>query len=384
MPLLSISRSDEGARKSAFERPQRRHTRTNKAIASGSSAVHFVWFRFKGHEALDPVHWLLEGDPSIRWQALRDLVGAPAMQFEQERGKVASEGWGARLLALQGPDGAWPSEYHPDVYRGRPTSRHYIYKPDGCSTFYAMLLLRDLGLAPDDHRAHATCSLLLNEGVRADGGVMYMNDDGTTPSETCVTGMALSILSYFEVEDERLDTIAQHLVDQQMPDGGWNCQRVYGATHASMHTTILVLEGFHHYERHRGPGGVDPTEAASRGREFLLAHRLFRSHRTGEPIDPKTQHTHVSWPPFTVFVFPTQWHYDILRALDHFRAVEAPRDDRLSEAVENVMAARRPSGRWLLPHRWEPPTYFPLERVGRLSRWNTLRALRVLKWWADG
>lgn len=330
---------------------------------------------------MDPIEWLLEGDPSIRWQTLRDLVGAPVIDVARERSKVARDGWGARLLALQGADGAWPSEYHPDTYRSRPNSRHYLYKPDGASTFYALLLLRDFGLPFDNLQAQKACSLLLNAAMRSDGGLMPLNDDGTTPSETCVTGMGLSILSYYELKDERLDTIAEHLLHQQMADGGWNCQRVHGATHSSMHTTILALEGLQHYERHRQYRDGDVRGAARRGREFLLTHRLFRSHRTGDVINPKTQHTDVQWPAFTVFSFPPQWHYDILRALDYFQAVGAPRDERLAEAIQILYGARRASGRWPLQHRWEPPTYFTLERLGSASRWNTLRALRVLKWW---
>ena len=156
-----------------------------------------------------------------------------------------------------------------------------------------------------------------------------------------------------------------------MPDGGWNCRLPAGATHASMHTTISVLEGLHHYERHhrRGPRAV--RTAQRRGREFLLAHRLFRSHRTGAVIKPH----------FIRFAFPPRWHYDILRALDHFRAAGAAKDPRLAEAVDIVRRSRRPDGRWLLDHSYKGRTYFQLERVGAASRWNTLRALRVLKWW---
>jgi hypothetical protein len=158
-----------------------------------------------------------------------------------------------------------------------------------------------------------------------------------------------------------------------MPDGGWNCQRPWGATHSSVHTTINVLEGLHFYEM-LGRGRRRAVRAAQRrGREFLLAHRLFRSHSTGEVIKPV----------FLRFAFPPRWHYDVLRALDHFQAVGAPRDQRLAEAIELVRAARR-DGRWTLPHRFRGKTWFELERIGTPSRWNTLRASRVLKWWESG
>src|SRR6266581_7755477 len=153
-----------------------------------------------------------------------------------------------------------------------------------------------------------------------------------------------------------------------MPDGGWNCRRPYGATHASVHTTISALEGLRLYELHRGRKVREVQAAQRRGREFLLVHRLFRSHRTGEIIKPV----------FTRFSFPPRWHYDILRALDYFQAVNAPSEARLAEAIEIVRSRQGGDGRWSLENKYKGKTYFDLERVGARSRWNTLRALRVL------
>jgi len=186
--------------------------------------------------------------------------------------------------------------------------------------------------------------------------------------------MVLSILSYFEYDDDRLDAVAEHLLHEQMPDGGWNCRRDLGATHASVHTTISVLEGLRLYELHRRRKVGAVRAAQARGREFLLVHRLFRSHRTGEIIKPV----------FVQFSFPPRWHYDILRALDYFQAAGAPRDQRLGEAIDIVRGAQREDGRWTLENRYKGKTYFELERLGAPSRWNTLRALRVLKWWEGG
>jgi hypothetical protein len=237
-----------------------------------------------------------------------------------------------------------------------------------------MLLLRDFGLASDNRQARKACALLLDGGTRPDGGLHYAWPGWQGPSETCESGMGLSILLYFQCHDERLDTIADYLLEQQMPDGGWNCERLSGATHSSMHTTILALEALRLYELH-GARKVRAVRAAQRrGREFLLMHRLFRSDRTGDIINPE----------FVRFAFPPRWHYDILRALDHFQAVDAPRDDRLAEAIEIVRSTRRSDGRWSLQNRWAGKTYFELERLGAPSRWNTLRALRVLKWWDRG
>jgi hypothetical protein len=319
-----------------------------------------------GPHADEAVRWLLDGDPAIRWQTLRDLVGAAERSVERERRRVARDGWGARLLARQDRAGTWA---------GGRSSDGGLYSPKWISTTYTMLLLRDFGLPANNPQAHKACTLLLDRGLQRDGGVGY----GTWArwagrGETCVTGMILSILSYFEYDDARLDTIAAHLLEQQMPDGGWNCRRPRGATHGSVHTTISVLEGLRLHEAHRGRDAPALWAAQRRGREFLLVHRLFRSHRTGRVIKPE----------FTRFSFPPRWHYDVLRALDYFRAVDAPRDPRLAEAIGLVHSRRRADGRWSLQHSYPGKTYFRLERLGAPSRWNTLRALRVLKWWDGG
>jgi hypothetical protein len=303
--------------------------------------------------------WLLDGDPAIRWQVLSDVVGAAPRSVERERQRVAREGWGTRLLAKQDPEGTWA---------GGLSSDGGLYSPKWISTTYTMLLLRDLGLPAANRQARKACPLLLAGGLQRDGGINY---GWRGRSETCITGMVLSILSHFEYDDDRLDTIAEYLLKEQMPDGGWNCRRDHGATHASVHTTISVLEGLRLYERHRRRE-VDAVQSAqARGREFLLLHRLFRSHRTGEIIKPI----------FLRLSFPPRWHYDILRALDYFQAVSAPRDERLTEAIEIVRNKQHEDGRWLLENCYRGKAYFQMERLGAPSRWNTLRALRVLNWW---
>lgn len=305
----------------------------------------------------------MKGDPAIRWQVLRDLVGGAEARVEQKRRKIARDGWGARLLAKQDPDGRWA---------GGKTSDGGLYSPKWISTTYTMLLLRDFGLPSNNWQARKACALLLDRGLQRDGGISYGTwAKWTGRGETCVTGMVVSILSYFKHEDDRLDTVASHLLAEQMPDGGWNCRRPYGATHSSVHTTISVLEGLRYYELHRGVKLREVRAAQRRGREFLLVHRLFRSHRTGEIIKPL----------FTRFAFPPRWHYDILRALDYFQSVNAPRDPRLADAIDIVRGRQDEDGRWPLHHSYRGKTYFELERVGEPSRWNTLRALRVLKWW---
>ena len=308
------------------------------------------------------IEWLLDGDPAIRWQVLRDLTGANERTVARERRKIVRDGWGVRLLARQDPAGTWA---------GGQSSDGGLYSPKWTSTTYTMLLLRDFGLPQNNRQARKACRLLLEEGLQRDGGIDYgIWAKWLNKGETCVTGMVLSILSYFEYDDPRLETIAGHLLDEQMPDGGWNCRRYAGATHSSVHTTISALEGLRYYELHGGDK-VQVRAAQSRGREFLLAHRLFRSHRTGEIIKPA----------FLRFSFPPRWHYDVLRGLDYFQAVNALRDPRLAEAIDIVRGSRRADRRWPLQNRYRGKTYFEMERLGAASRWNTLRALRVLKWW---
>jgi len=311
--------------------------------------------RAKQKQAEDPavLAWLLEGDPAIRWQALRDLALAGRVEVERERGQVEHSGWGARLLSLQAREGTWGSG---------------LYNPKWTSTFYTLLLLRDFGLAPASAAAIKACSLLLERGLRPDGGVNY---GPAARSETCVTGMALSLACYFEQLGGRVDGIVGHLLEQQMSDGGWNCRRARGATHSSVHTTISVLEGLRLYELACTKQRAKVRAAQERAREFLLVHRLFRSHRTGRIMKSE----------FTRLVFPPRWHYDILRALDHFRSVSASFDPRLEEAVEFLKSKRAADGRWPLEYAYRGESHFQLERVGAASRWNTLRALRVLAWW---
>lgn len=302
------------------------------------------------------IAWLMRGDPSIRWQVQRDLLDAPPAVYEAERCRVAEQGWGARLLEKQNPDGMWANG---------------IYSPKWTSTTYTMLLLKHLGLPPEDQHAHHACAIFLEKGFYHDGGINFFKS--FKHSETCVTGMILSLLCYFRLPDERVHRIAEHLLDQQMKDGGWNCERPRGATHGSFHTTISVLESFHEYvlayPRHKQA----IQDSVQRAHEFLLLHRLYRSHRTGKIADPV----------MTRIFFPPRWHYDFLRALDYFRAVNAPRDERMTEAIDLLHRKQLADGRWKQGSHWAGRMFFEMEKVGQPGRWNTLRALRVLKWWGN-
>lgn len=307
------------------------------------------------NSASDQTRWLLSGDPAIRWQTRRDLLDVDPATVTSEQQAVATEGWGARLLSLQDAAGTWADG---------------MYTPKWTSTTYSTLLLRQLGLPPDNPQTARACSLLLDRGISDNGGIGY----GFSP-ETCVTGIVLSILSWFQYEDARLDAVVDYLLGEQMADGGWNCRlRRSEASHASMNTTILVLEGLLGYERHRARRSrrlAAVRSAQRRGREFLLAHHLYRSHTTGRII--RTE--------FTKLAFPPQWHFDFLRGLDYFRDSQAPRDPRLADAIDLLRHKRDANGRWPLEHRHRADYWFQLETIGLPSRWNTLRALRVLDWW---
>jgi hypothetical protein len=299
------------------------------------------------------IGWLMAGDPAIRWQVLRDLLGRDEPEWQAERAKVATTGWGAQLLTHQAADGSWP----PGIYA----------KWQG--THYTLLLLRSLGLAPDYDGAGRGARLLLEQGLQQDGGINYFARRGT--SETCITGMVLGVCAYFDQPRECLEGVFEHLLSVQTPDGGWNCQWTKGSKHGSFNTTVNVLEGLYEFERRAPERAAEAREAQARGREFLLAHRLFRSHRTGEVVKPM----------FMRLSFPPHWHYDILRALDYFQACGSEQDERLEDAILLLRERRQRDWRWNLENRYNGRVWFHLEATGRPSRWNTLRALRVSRWW---
>ncbi len=306
-------------------------------------------------DAADPVvAWLLLGDPAIRWQVLQDLLGLTGTKVAKEQARVEREGWGAQLLGFQNPHGGWAG----------------FYTPKWTSTTYTLLLLRALGLGRGNRAARIGTAVLLDQGLYPDNGINFWLPKRRS-SETCVTGMVVGIAARFAPADDRIENLVEYLLAEQMVDGGWNCRRRLGAKHSSLHTTICALEGLLEYEA----AGGKQTQATRRARElaheFLFVHQLYRSHRTGKVIDDR----------MTRFSFPPHWHYDILRGLDYLAAAGAPRDSRASAAIELVGKRRARNGRWLLDNTHKGRYYFAMEQPGEASRWNTLRALRVLRWW---
>jgi len=305
------------------------------------------------------IQWLLDSDPSIRWQVLRDLIGAPAQEVAAERAKVATEGWGAQLLASQGADGHW----------GAGTSN-----PEWV-TLQTLLLLRDMGLDPKSEQARGAVARVRDnvrwQGVLPQDAAWHGKPLFAGEVEPCINGRVVAVGSYF---GEDMQGIIDRLLGEQMVDGGWNCEQERGSTRGSFHTTICVLEGLLEHERATG-GSPAVTAARERGQEYLLERRLLHRRSTGEVIDPV----------WTQFSFPTGYHYDILRGLEYLRHVGITPEARIAEAIDLVASRREADGRWALEN--VHPDQLDAEPgavEGQPSRWNTLRALRVLDWYSQG
>lgn len=297
------------------------------------------------------VDWLLDSDPAIRWQVMRDLTHEPADVVAAERSKVASDGWGARLLALQGEDGLW----------GGGT-----LFPEWTSTTHTLLLLRYMGLDPMSAQARRAVALVRDNAKWEHAGQAYFSGE----VEPCINGKAVTIGSYF---GQDVSGIVDRLLSEQLSDGGWNCEAERGSTRSSFHSTIDVLEGLLEHERAMGHS-TEVTTARRRGHEYLLDRHMFRRLSTGELVNKE----------WLLFSFPPRWYYDALRGLDYLRSAEVEPDERWAEAIDLVNGKRADDGRWSLenPHPGRPGSvYFDMdEGEGKPSRWNTLRALRVLDW----
>ena len=316
------------------------------------------------------IQWLLESDPSVRWQTMRDLTHAPAAEVAAERAKVATQGWGAAILAAQSKDGT-----------GDPANRlpEYI-------VLRTLLLLRDMGLDPASEQAktaiarvRANVQWLMNirkEELPKDEDISWWHKPFFAGEvEPCINGRVVTIGAYF---GENMQPLVDRLLGEQMADGGWNCDQEIGSTRGSFHTTICVLEGLLEFERANGKSAAI-TAARERGHEYLLARHLFKRLSTGEAI-VKDRKDGLS---FTQFSYPAGWRYDILRALDYLRAAGVAPDPRMAEAIEIVASKHDADGRWAqgIMHPDEVIAE-PGITEGSPSRWNTLRVLRVLNWYS--
>jgi hypothetical protein len=309
------------------------------------------------------IDWLLDpgSDPAIRWQALRDLTDASHDEIAAERTRVEQEGWGARLLAAEGPDGLWDGgALFPPGFAWGQDSQPWT------TTMHTLQTLQIFGLDPASDSAHRAVRLVAENARWENAGQRYF--DGET--EPCINGRTVEAGAYYGMD---VLPIVDRIIGERLADGGWNCEAENGSVVSSVDTTINVLDGLLEFEK--ATGGSDKLRQARRsGEEYLLERGLFRRKSTGEVIRPE----------YVEFAFPYYWHYDVLRGLDYFRRTGEQPDSRMAGAIEVVRSKQQPDGRWLLDHVHPGKVQFDIEEPGQPSRWNTLRALRVLDWWDKG
>lgn len=312
------------------------------------------------------INWLLDADPAIRWQVMRDLLDAPEPEWRAERARVETEGWGARLLAHQDEDGQWAGGAF--VPRGFGWSEWQAAGQPWTATSFSLAQLREFGLDPASDRARRAVELIGANSRWDHADEPYWEGE----VEECINGRTVADGAYFGVD---VSAIVGRLVGERLDDGGWNCERANGSTRSSFASTINVLEGLLEYQR--ATGGTPQSRSARRsGEEYLLERNLFRRLSTGEVVDER----------YLTFLHPNRWRYDILRGLDYFRSAAeltgTKPDPRLGEAVDRVRSRRLADGTW--PLDWSLPgrVWFDVnDRPGEPSRWVTLRAMRVLRWW---
>ncbi len=298
------------------------------------------------------IDWLLSGDVSIQYQTRKYLLGETAADLAPLRARIATEGWGKRFLDARQPNGHWCREFYQIKWQ---------------SSHYTLLDLRQLEIEPVA-AIRETLAMILRDHQGADGSLFESREPRS--GDVCVNGMFLNYASFFGADRSALERVTDFLLSTQLPDGGFNCNyHKPGTTHSSMHTTISVLEGLHQFQIHgAGVHAEAIASAAGRAEEFLLEHRLFRSSRTGEIIDRK----------WLMLSYPSRWKYDILRALVYFADSGHAPDERMADALEILQGKRRADGTWPVQARHSGEVHFDMEPTGQPSRWNTLRALRVL------
>ena len=297
------------------------------------------------------IQWLLEGDVSIQYQTFRDLVDKDHASL---RSRIATEGWGRVLLSKRLSNGHWG---------------HSFYHPKWISSHYTLLELKNLGIEPSIPEISQTLDLILKHEKAEDGGVNPHT--GIKHSDVCVNGMFLNYAAYFGAPEDQLTSVVDFLISQQMKDGGFNCHsNRIGAVHSSLHTTLSVLEGIQEYSRNGYTNRLEELQQmAGESIEFILQHRLYKSDKTGDIIDDK----------MIRFTYPCRWRYDVLRALDYFQDAKIRYDCRIDDAIKLLIRKRTSDQLWKLQSKHPGQVHLDMEIPGKPSRWNTLRALRVLK-----
>lgn len=301
------------------------------------------------------ISWLLESDPSIRWQVMKDLQKKDASLYSIERERLIENGWGSILLKLQDQNGLWNGRY---------------YDGKWISTTYALYLLKLFGLPEYHIQALIACDKLFKRSVYNQKEFRFSRDQ--KHQDLGVTGMIVSLCCYFGYHQEQIHNIVEFLVNQQQKDGGWLSDLSNTAQKYSFETTLLILEGLLQYRIRYSTENKAGMDAESRGQEYLLQHHLYLE--KGKVIKE-------GW---TSFSFPPYWFYDVLTAIDYFRASGMQTDPRLQPAINLIEQKRDKEGKWFLGRRHPGKTFFDIEKPSTPSRWNTLRAMRVLNYWEKG
>lgn len=301
------------------------------------------------------INWLLKGDVSIQYQTQRDLLQNKKNSLQK---RIETEGWGAMFLSCRNVKGHWGKAF---------------YSPKWTSTHYTLLDLKNLGIAPTNKLVKKSLQLIFKNEKGPDGGLRPIGLNKR--SDVCLNGMALNYSAYFRVPEKDLKSLIDFILSEKMSDGGFNCQlHRKGAVHSSLHSTLSVLEGISEYEKNGYTYRLNELIAIKKtANEFILMHHLFRSDKTGEIIHPN----------FLKFYYPTRWYYDVLKAMDYFQATNTPYDKRMQEALEHIRSKRNKEGVWNLVSAHPGLRHFDMEQAGKASRWNTLRALRVLKYYGS-
>lgn len=299
----------------------------------------------------DVLKWLLRGDVSIQYQVHRDLLGHEKPDLQK---RIEKEGWGEKFLSARKPNGHWGLGF---------------YQPKWISTHYTVLDLRNLCVSQNQQQTRESVNLIADNEIGKDGGIHPFGSIGK--SDVCINGMFLNYTCYFKIEEEKIKNAVDFILSQKMPDGGFNCQlNRKGAKHSSLHTTLSVLEGIAGFENNGyGYRLKELKEVKKTSVEFILAHQLFLSDKTGDLIHKN----------FLNFPYPYRWKYDILRALDYFQYSNTPFNERMLPALEILLKKRNKDGTWNVNAKYPGKIHFEMEKTGNPSRWNTLRALRILK-----
>lgn len=302
------------------------------------------------------VKWLLAGDAAVVYQTNRDLLNAGPKALGRLQKSIAVSGWGERFLSERDPrTGMWGNG---------------LYSPKWVSTTYTLLDIKNLAIDTRQKEYGESARMLISR-------LWKKHKEAERPLDLCVCGMLLNICCYARGEAPEIHEMIDLLLRERFQEGGWNCRWPFTANrHASLHTTVNVLDGLAEYMANGYSYRKREVESSRKdAHEFILAHKLFKSDRTNKVIDDR----------MLMLSFPSRWKHDVLRCMDYFQAVGHKYDPRMEDALEVIRGKRLRSGLWPVQQKYAGRTHFDMEQSGKASRWNTLRALRVFrKYWRGG